>query len=347
MTVLTGLAALAALAAAQADAPTLEARLEAVIDRTEGFSGLVLVGRGEETLAELRRGLAHMPEGRPLAEGDVWRYASITKQMTGVLVMQEVEAGRLSLGDRLAELLPDRELGAAGATTVEQLLRHTSGLRDLDDLTVEEYSTGFEPVDWCLQASDGRPGERFEYNNCDFVALGVLLEQSSGRPWDVLMRERLFEPAGMSTAVASGGVDGVEGHDEAGAVYVHAPLTSYGASGGAVGEPRDLLRFNAALMDGTYLGEAALARLWEGEPSLGYVALGAWSFSAPLDGCEGAVRLIERRGSIGGVNARNLIAPDLGLSLVIFSNTPAFQFGEIWMGQGGSYELASAAFCVG
>jgi CubicO group peptidase (beta-lactamase class C family) len=100
MTVLTGLAALAALAAAQADAPTLEARLEAVIDRTEGFSGLVLVGRGEETLAELRRGLAHMPEGRPLAEGDVWRYASITKQMTGVLVMQEVEAGRLSLGDR-------------------------------------------------------------------------------------------------------------------------------------------------------------------------------------------------------------------------------------------------------
>jgi len=98
-------------------------------------------------------------------------------------------------------------------------------------------------------------------------------------------------------------------------------------------------------MTGLYLGAEATKTAWMGEPKLGYVALGVWSYPAPLKGCEGAVRLIERRGEIGGVEVRNLIAPDKKLALIVFADQSGLDFGEIWQGKGLTYALASAAFC--
>ena len=70
-----------------------------------------------------------------------------------------------------------------------------------------------------------------------------------------------------------------------------------------------------------------------------------WSFAASLAGCPGQVRLVERRGEIGGVEVRNLIAPDLGRILVVFADRAGLDFGEIWRGRGLTYELANKAFC--
>lgn len=76
------------------------------------------------------------------------------------------------------------------------------------------------------------------------------------------------------------------------------------------------------------------------------MALGVWGFSAPLRGCgAGAVALVERRGEIGGIEVRNLIAPALGRALVVFADRSDLDFGELWQGKGLSYTLASAAFC--
>lgn len=85
---------------------------------------------------------------------------------------------------------------------------------------------------------------------------------------------------------------------------------------------------------------------WKGDPHFGYVALGVWSFPAPLQGCSGAVDLVERRGEIGGVEVRNLLAPELGKALVVFADKAGLDFGKIWQGKGLSYRLASAAFCA-
>jgi hypothetical protein len=98
-------------------------------------------------------------------------------------------------------------------------------------------------------------------------------------------------------------------------------------------------------MSGKLMSERARTEMWKGEPSLGFVALGAWSFAAPLKGCIGQIRLIERRGSVDGVQSRNVLAPDLGRALIVFTPDAEFDFGEIWEGKGASYQLASAAFC--
>jgi hypothetical protein len=123
-------------------------------------------------------------------------------------------------------------------------------------------------------------------------------------------------------------------------------VAAYGAAGAIIGSATDLVRFDQALMTGKLITSGSRDTLWRGEPSLGYVALGAWSFAAPLRGCTGSIKLMERRGSVDGVKARNIIAPDLKRILVAFTPKGDFDFGEIRRGKGASYELASAAFCA-
>lgn len=86
-------------------------------------------------------------------------------------------------------------------------------------------------------------------------------------------------------------------------------LASFGASGALIGSAEDLWRFDRALVEHRLLGKEATRIMWAGDPKLGFVALCAWSFSAPLAGCHEPVTLVERRGDLGGVQVRNLIDP--------------------------------------
>jgi hypothetical protein len=75
------------------------------------------------------------------------------------------------------------------------------------------------------------------------------------------------------------------------------------------------------------------------------MALGQWVFSVPLKGCAAPVRIVERRGAIGGVEVRNFILPDKDVVAIAFTNRSGFDFGEVWQGKGFSYDLLSSAAC--
>ena len=318
--------------------------IDDLLAQTEGFSGVVLMGDTNAEADFYAHGYADDTVQRPFSEDDVWRWASVTKQLVAVLVMQQVEAGKLSLEDTLAEVLPEAQTRHAKTITLGDLLRHTSGLRPPTKLPTEQL----DPVKYCSGRPLGRPGKRFVYNNCDTVLAAAMVEKVTNTPWAELIQQKTFEPAGMETAAAKRFGEDVEtvvgrlSDDEA---EPQLDVAFYGAAGSLVGQGQDLIAFNAALMNGDLLSDESRAILWMGLPELGFVALGAWSFRAPLDGCEGAVHLVERRGHIQGVQTRNFIAPDLGKSLVILVNRGDFEFGEVWRGQGFSYTLLSEALC--
>lgn len=92
-------------------------------------------------------------------------------------------------------------------------------------------------------------------------------------------------------------------------------------------------------------GTAARATMWDGKPELGFMALGQWVYEVPLRGCEQPVKLVERRGAIGGIGVRNFIAPELGLVVIALTNRAELDFGEPWSGSGFGYELMSLAAC--
>jgi len=321
-----------------------------------GLAGVVLVG--DQSRIVYSRALS--APGRPHTLGEVWRWASVTKQFTATLVMMEVEAGRLSLDDTLAARLPEFHGSTATSVTIRMLLQHTSGLPNpnatpagADDMPAfyrrSEVGVGGagDAIGYCAGPPHAAPGAGFDYNNCDYIVLGAVLEHLTGARFDQALNDKIAKPAGLSTlAMATPGHAGtVAGSMEKGEPEPPFELATFGAAGAMVGVSDDLARFDRALLSGRLLSETARATLWAGDPKLGYVALGAWGFAAPLKGCNGAVSLVERRGEIGGVEVRNLIAPELGLALIVFADRAGLDFGEVWQGKGLTFDLASAAFC--
>jgi len=300
--------------------------------------------------------------GRSHRTGAIWRWASVTKQITATLVMQEVAARRLSLDDTLLARLPEFSGPTAARITVRMLLQHTSGLPNPDDTATANaqampafYTRSKVGADgktdafgYCAGKPKAEPGTGFSYNNCDFIVLGAVLERATGRSFAQLVQERIARPLKLgSLALASDGNTPpmVRGHLDATQPEPSFNLATFGPSGGLYGDSADLLAFDRALLSGELLDRPNTELAWSGEPKLGYVALGVWAFPAALRGCGGPVRLVERRGEIGGVEVRNLIAPEIGRAIVVFADRSDVDFGEIWQGKGISFDLASAGFC--
>lgn len=313
--------------------------------------------------------IAQDADGNRRETGLPWRWASVTKQVVAVLIMQEVARGTIALDAPVASYLPEFRSPNARLITVRQLLRHQTGLPNPDDTTPDAqgvpsyYTPGFagskDPLSgYCAGPVKGEPGGAWSYNNCDYIVAGALLEAVTGESWQSVLdlrKRRRFSKSdpkswdrpliGIATL---GDVQPVPEHwpgHVAGAGEPAFDIASFGASGALYGTAFDLVAFDMHLASGQYLPSEALAELWDGQPELGYLALGQWAFEAPLKGCATPVRIVERRGAIGGVQVRNFILPETKLALAMFTDRAEFDFGEIWQGAGFSHEMLSLAAC--
>jgi D-alanyl-D-alanine carboxypeptidase len=210
--------------------------------------------------------------------------ASIGKLATTALVMQLVD----DLDTPVVELLPAPLLESlfvvngvdhAAHVTVRQLLDHTSGVADYFDgptidgppvrhLILSEPDRAWRPTELLdisrrTQRAVGAPGAQFAYSDTGYILLGLLLEQVSGRSFEDLLRERIFEPLGMrdsflaprpGVAIAPAWLDGAD-------VSTFRSLSADWAGGGIVSTPDDLARLGRALHDGTLVNEAQLAEM--------------------------------------------------------------------------------------
>lgn len=286
-------------------------------------------------------------------DGLSWRWASVTKQMVAILVMQQVERGAIDLDKAASEYLPGFKSPNATSVTIRQLLQHRSGLPNPD--TAGEFPGAYYRADFagdrdpltgfCAGPVIGQPGGEWSYNNCDYMVLGAVLEKVTGLAWGELFVRDIARPLGLTGTGAYPG----EKYTRWGLIDdVREPgleLSAYGASAGLYGTPEDLIAIDKALMRGDLLGPDALAEMWRSDPALGYMALGQWVFEAPLKGCKSPVLIVERRGDIGAIQVRNFMLPDKQIAVVAFSQSKPFEFGEVWRGGGFSHDLLSAAAC--
>lgn len=285
-----------------------------------------------------------------------WRWASVTKQIVAVLVLQEVAKGTIDLDTNIATYLPTFKSPNADRITVRALLRHQSGLPNPDDSQrpgeqVADYylkksKLNRDPLNgYCAGPVKGPANGNWSYNNCDYIVAGALLKAVTGREWKKLFEDRIARPfklrsvkTGLDIAHTQEGF--IDGKPEPGIA-----LKAFGAAGAISGSITDLWRFDRALMTGKLLPKAQMDVLWDGQPQLGFIALGQWVFDAPLKGCAKPVRIVERRGAIGGVQVRNFILPDKDAVLVAFTNRAEFDFGEVWQGSGLSHDLLAKVAC--
>lgn len=325
--------------------------------KQSGFTGSVGILSGKFTRSWLfkREKIGSADKGH---NADLWRWASISKQVTAVLVLQEVGKGRIDLDTPVSKYLPKFASPNAGKITVRQLLRHQSGLPNPDDTSsspesvaayyLPNYKGKRDPqLGYCATTVKGEPGGNWSYNNCDYIVAGALLEAVTGKKWARLVDERIAKPLGLKSLRAYPTGKITRGGLVGGKPEPKIDLASFAASGGLYGSIEDLLFFDQGLMSGKLLADRELAILWDGQTDLGYIALGQWVFEAPLKDCAAPVKLVERRGSIGGVQVRNFIVPETQTAIAIFTDKSEsdFEFGEIWQGAGFSHDVLNFALC--
>lgn len=273
-----------------------ESRLQRDADEVvaAGATGMTVAvdgaGRGGD---RARAGVAELGTREPVPWSPYYRIGSDSKTFTSVVVLQLVDEGRVSLSDTVEEWLPGVVAGEGndGArVTVENLLRHTSGLTNYTDilfgdpetLTPERYREErfeprpaeemvalamTEPPGWLPDADDPAGETRWAYSNTNYLLAGMIIERATGHSWEHEVHERVIAPLGLERTLSPGTSSYVPRPTAHG--YLQFPgreeLTDTtlsvggGADGALISTPEDMNTFLRALLDGTLLSPERLA----------------------------------------------------------------------------------------
>lgn len=153
-------------------------------------------------------GTRHPDGGDPVAPTTLFRIGSVTKMMTAAALLQQVDAGQLSLDDDVGTLIPGLHLGGVGSiedATLHQLISHQGGVYDLtpieggpDDERLAEYTTGgFGDDAWMMV----QPGSFWNYANPNFSLAGYVVEQTDGRWYREIVEQDVWAPLGMNRSM--------------------------------------------------------------------------------------------------------------------------------------------------
>ncbi len=175
-------------------------RIDAYVERhwtsfdTPGLA-LALTDR-ERPIGGLIRGFANLDARAPITTAHRFQIGSVSKGLTAMAILTEVEAGRVDLDAPVTEYLPWFAIPSRfdHPVTIHHLLSHTGGLA----CGLDSAGDAVAELLLLLDTEIGtEPGARFAYSNAGYKALGLVVEVASGRPWWEIVRERVMEPIGM------------------------------------------------------------------------------------------------------------------------------------------------------
>jgi len=178
------------------------AHIDSVLRRgvlNRAFPGAaVAVGRGSVVAKQETYGYYTFDRTEPVVPSSPYDLASLTKVVaTTTAAMLLVEDGALALDAPVAEYLPDFAQAGKESITVRQLLTHSAGLPPY--LPPDRRGESPEAIVDTVMATGlaYTPGTESRYSGLGFVTLMQIVEEISGRRFDVFSRERIFEPLGM------------------------------------------------------------------------------------------------------------------------------------------------------
>lgn len=180
------------------------ARVDALVQqalqkqRIPGLS-LAVVKDGQLVLAK-GYGLANVELHVPATSETVYQLQSITKSFTATGIMLLVEAGKLSLEDKISQYL-DGTPESWKDIAVRHLLTHTSGIKDFINEPTANLRLDVSEED-VLQATAARPlnfspGAQHAYSNTNYHLLAMIIRKLTGKAYGDFLRERIFDPLEM------------------------------------------------------------------------------------------------------------------------------------------------------
>lgn len=221
-------------------------------------------------------GLANLQTPVPVTEETVFSINSATKAFAGVEILRLVERGAVDVDAPVSTYLADLPQ-AWRPITVRQLLTHMSGLPDI--ITPDGGYVGRDRPGALAALADlplrAVPGERFAYNQTNYMLLQWIVEQAHGRPFEAVLGEDVFKPLGMTHSGFGDSLDLIPGKADSyrysrptdgeaprlqNVHELFPPFTR--AAAGINSSAPDLARWLIALQAGQILAPATLEALW-------------------------------------------------------------------------------------
>jgi len=305
------------------------------------FNGAVLVAENGKVIFKKGYGMANMEWNIPVETDTKFRLGSITKQFTSMLILQLVQEGKIKLDGKLTDYLPDYRKDTGDRITIHQLLNHTSGIPSytglpnfFQDISRNPYSVSDFVKKFASGDLEFEPGAKWNYNNSGYFLLGAIVERVTGKPYEQLLKERIFDPVGMKDT----GYDHhdtilarrASGYEKRPGGYINAPYLDMSlpyAAGSLYSTVEDLYLWDQTLYTDKLLSAELKEQMYK--PGLSNYAYGWVVRKAPLGAAGEPVTMIQHDGGINGFNTTIIRMPESKNLIVMLNNTGGAKLGEM------------------
>lgn len=243
------------------------------LESHDKFMGTVLLATEGKLVFERALGYADL-EGNIKATPEThYRIGSISKMFTTALVLKAVEAGKLSLEQKLTDFYP--QVPNSEKITISMLLQHRSGIHNFtnnpDYLTYNTKPISKDDlVDIIVKGgSDFEPDSKGDYSNSNFVLLTFILEEINQMHFSELLQKQICEPLNLKSTYMFVGIDPANGESNSynfNGKWIKDvetdPSIPLGA-GAIASDVEDLNVFISALFDGKLISPESLKLMME------------------------------------------------------------------------------------
>lgn len=171
------------------------------------FDGAVLVAENGKIIYKEAYGLANREWNISNTTDTKFMIGSVSKPLTAMLMLIQVQKGLVSLDKTIADYLPEFKNKPAAGITIKQLLSHTSGMPNYDiikdffpRISRQNFSREAYVKVFMDSALAFEPGARYAYSSWGYFTLGYIMERVTGKSYAQLMKDDIFTPLQMNSS---------------------------------------------------------------------------------------------------------------------------------------------------
>ena len=307
--------------------------------KNNNFNGTIIVQKDSNILYHNSFGIANRQFEVPNRNETKYNIASISKLFTAVLILQLHEIGKIDLNQLIKTYLSNYKGEGAEKVTIHQLLNHTSGIENCEDIgsDVEIYRMP-NTIDsiitkYCSGKLRWEPGTKFSYNNSEYIILGKIIEELYKKPYEQVLSEMILQPLNMKNSglvihskiiknLASG-----YWRDNKTKEYKNNPpllIENYHASAAIYSTASDLLKFSNGVFAGRLLTPSSLKLLLTTTLESQNYGYGLWVEYLRIN--KKVLPVAQRAGLIWGTKSLLTHFLDRDLTIIFVANTNTLDF---------------------
>jgi CubicO group peptidase (beta-lactamase class C family) len=305
--------------------------------------GAVLIMKENKVLFEKGYGVADLTTMEKITPQTLFNTGSISKTFVAYVILDLAKESKLSLQDSLAKYFLDfKNQAIANKVKIHHLLTHTSGLPDnrrayLDSifLLTAKDEENFAPIK-LNDTLNFEPGSHYEYSNPTFNGLVLIIEKVTGQKWQQVVKDIIFDKAGMKNSIITDGAFPETGVSHAylktanGYIekdYGEEPTFAAAGNGGVWSSVEELAYYELAIQQEKFLDAKIIddSRTIKAYPNWKSATPPFIGYSWFIGNTDDNLKMIYHTGTQGGFYGDYVSIPDKKITYIMLCNIPTPQ----------------------